>query len=196
MHVPDRPGDNWQSYEDRIASSFLYGIGWDPNFALMIKEPGGANARVILQKINRCLILNAGTEARIKRIERSYACQKFIDLGLLEPPMDGDVTSWSFRMSLPQITADSGNEESAKREAYKLGFTNLLTITTEKGLDWEELREQRETEIRDKWNRVRRLQTEFADQNLTGQQWSEEFEQRNPNGSTQSTPQPVTVVPE
>lgn len=183
FHIPDRPGDNWQSYEDRLCASFLYGIGWDPNFALMIKEPGGANARVVLQKINRCLILNAGVEARIKRIERAYACQKFIDLGLLTPPKDGDVTSWKFRMGLPQLTADSGNEENAKREAYKLGFANLLTITTEKGLDWEELREQREVELNDKWARVARMQTKFASMQLTPTQWAEEFEQRNPNGS-------------
>ena len=182
FHAPERPGENWQAFEQRMEGAGLYGIEWDPDFARMIKEPGGAWARIKLQKVNRRILKNASIEARAQKSEDTWAISQFIALGLLPAPSDGDIFSWRYHLALPQLTADSGNEENAKREAYKLGITTLLSVVSERGLYWEDVRQQREAEIRDKWNRVRMLTTEFADLGIGPQEMANEFEQKNPNG--------------
>lgn len=181
MLRPDRPGENWQAFEERVVGAALYGLEWDPNFALLIKEPGGANARITLQKVNRCILQNAGVEARAQRREAWYKLEWDIAHGLLRPPSDGNTRNFTWKLALPQLTADSGNEENAKREAYKLGLDTLLTLTTERGQDWEEVRQQRRREIENLLEHVRQIQA--ANPEIPFAEILNLFEQRNPNGA-------------
>lgn len=176
---PDRPGENWQSFESRITSAALRGAEWEPGFSIDMAQLGGANSRIILQKINRCILMNAGVEARTQRREDWYKLETDIANGLLRPPSDRNTRAFTYHLALPQLTADTGNEESAKREAYKLGLSTLLSLTTEKGQDWEEVREQRRIEIENLLEHVREVQAinpelSFADVLAL-------FEQRSPN---------------
>jgi hypothetical protein len=176
----DRPSADTQSWEDKIVTQALYGIEWDPNFALAIKEPGGAWARTVLQKINRTIKLNCCVEAEAQCREDIFALSMFIDMGLLEPPSDGDITSWEYLLGVPLITADSGNDASAKREAYKLGLMNFRDIAADDyGGWWIAKRDQRETEIEDLLTRCRALKVLFPELSL--QEVINLFEQRNPN---------------
>ena len=177
---PDRPGPGCEAFENRIVSRALYGIEWDPNFALAIKEPGGAWARTILQKINRAIANNQRVEARAELAEDTWALSRAVfSLRILPPPSDGDIFSWDYT-GPPRLTADSGNEENAKREKYKLGILTLEQWSAEDGAWWEETRDQKELEAQDLLLRAQRLQVQFPE--LTLQECLNLLEQRTPNG--------------
>lgn len=187
----DRPSADQQAFEDKIVAGALYGSEWDPNFALAIKEPGGAWARITLQKVNRCIGNNVTTEARAQRREDWYAICKAIKLKQLPQPKDGDTFSWEYHLGIPELTADSGNDRSADREEYKLGATSLRDWQLKSGKWWEETRSQKTIEARDLLDRVRQLKKEFADLNLSTQECLELIEKRNAN----SPPTPIQDSP-
>jgi hypothetical protein len=185
---PDRPGPGCQEFEDRIIASAFYGMEWDPNFALLLKDAGGAWARTILQKVNRAICNNQRIEARAELAEDTYALSRAIKLKVIPGPKDGDIFSWDYS-GPPRITADSGNDENAKREKYKIGALTLEKWAAEDGEWWEEIREQKEIEARDLLTRAKKLQGEFSDLSL--QECISMLEQRNPNG-----PPPEPSAPE
>lgn len=185
----DRPSADAQAFEDKIVSGAFYGIEWDPNFALAIKEPGGAWARTILQKINRAIGNNVREEERAQRREITYAVNKAIALKILPRPKDEDTFSWEFQLGIQLITADSGNEEQAKREAYKLGLSTLQRYCSPNGDWWEEHREQRDKEVRDLLARAAAVRKDFPELSL--QEILALFEQRTPNANSPTPGEPL-----
>lgn len=179
---PDRPGGNSQAFEDKIVTGCFYGIEWDPNFALALKEPGGAWARTILEKIRRAIKNNVLMEALAERREDWFAINAAIELGELDPPSDGDTWSWEYHLGIPLVTADSGNDEAAKREAYKIGALSLDDWCASMGLWWEEHRAKKESETIDLLNRAKRIQGMFPELRL--QECLNLLEQRTPNANT------------
>lgn len=176
----DRPSSDARAWEDKIVTAALYSIGWDPNFALAIKEPGGAWARTILQKINGGIRENVGIEARDQAREDFWAISWAVKNKLVPAPSDGDLHSWEYELEALPITADSGNDEAAKREGYKLGTTTLRAIYAGQGKWWMEERAQRDVETRDLLERAKRLQADFPELSLT--ECINLLEQRTPNG--------------
>jgi lambda family portal protein len=177
----NRPAAEAQAWEDKILSGALYGMEWDPNFAMAIKEPGGAWARTIIQKINRAIANNVTVEAEACARENIYALGWAIDNGILPPPSDGDFFSWDITLGIPLITADSGNDRAADREAYKLGLTTMRDLSIPGGHFWDELRDQQQTEICDLAARVREVQKLFPE--LSFQEILALFQQRTPNAT-------------
>jgi hypothetical protein len=160
---PDRPGPGSQSFWDTIIRGALYGIGWDPDFALAIKEPGGAWARTILQKVNKAVRINVVVEAFAQRREDWYAINKAIELGRIPGPSDGDTWSWEYQLAQREITADSGNELNAQRQGYILGINTLDELIASRGGWWVEHRDQREREVRDKLDRAKGILVDYPE---------------------------------
>jgi hypothetical protein len=176
---PDRPGPGCLAFEDRILTALFYGIEWDPFFAIAIKEPGGAWARTIIQKVQRAIALNQWIEAQAQRAEDVWALSRAIyTLKILPPPPDGDIFSWDYS-GPAKLTADSGNDESAKREKYRLGILTMEKWASEDGDWWEETRDQKEVELRDKLTRARAVQKDFPE--LSFQECCNLIEQWTPN---------------
>lgn len=188
---PDRPGPGCMEFWDRIITALFYGLEWDPFFALAIKEPGGAWARTIIQKVRKAIQNNQRIEARAQLAEDSWALSRAVyKLKILPKPKDGDVTSWDY--SGPAlITADSGNDENAKREKYKIGILTLQSWAAEDGSQWEDIREQKEVEVRDLLTRAEAVQADFPELSL--QECLSLLEQRTPNGVTAPAPAPGEV---
>lgn len=178
----DRPSSDARAWEDKIVTAALYSIGWDPNFALAIKEPGGAWARTILQKINGGIRENVGIESRDQAREDFWAVSWAVKNRLLPEPKDGDLHSWEYELEALPISADTGNDEAAKREGYKLGTTTLRAIYAGQGKWWMEEREQREVETRDLLERAKRIKSEFPELSLA--ECLNLLEQRTPNANS------------
>jgi hypothetical protein len=186
---PDRPGPGCQEFENRILAGAFYGIEWDPNFALAIKEPGGAWARTILQKINRAIANNQRIEAQACLAEDTWALARAIKSKLIPAPKDGEFWEWDYS-GPARLTADSGNDENAKREKYKIGALTLRKWVAEDGEWWEEIRTQKEIETRDLLVRATAIQKDFPGLKL--QEVCELLEQRFPN----AVPAPGAGAPE
>lgn len=152
----DRPGTGTREFTNEIITQAIYGMGWDPNFALAIKEPGGAWARTIIDKVRKHIEHDQAIEVWILRQIHIYATAVAIKRGDLEPPSDGDLISWEYKPPA-KLTADSGNDAKAKQDAYLLGLTTRDSITSERG-DWGgEVIEEREREVSDLFSRAERL---------------------------------------
>jgi hypothetical protein len=186
-----RPAADAQAWEDKIVTQALYGSEWDPNFALAIKEPGGAWARTVIQKIVRCIGNNVSIEADAQKIEVVFALAVAIEAGVLPAPKTvSDLMSWEFALAIPLITADSGNDEAAAREAYKLGLTTLQAICGPKGSWWTELREQRHEEVVDLLKRAKTIKELYPE--LSMQECINLLEQRTPNATGPASPEKDT----
>jgi Phage portal protein, lambda family len=184
----DRPSSDAANFEARIVARAFYGLEWDPNFALMLKEPGGAWARITLTKINRRLSRIQAAEARIKhRCDLHALAHAIYVLGILPEPSDGDFFSWGYR-GPARITADSGNEAASKRNDYILGLRNMEMHCIEEGRDWKNNRIQKHQEAIDLLTRARAILTMFPEL-VTIQAAAKFVEDTNPTG----TPAPAAV---
>jgi hypothetical protein len=179
LHRPDRPGPGCQEFESRIVARMFYGMQWDPNFALALKDPGGAWARIILKKINATIAENQRIEAKAQLAEDTFGLARATKYKFLPEPNDGDIWSWDYS-GPARLTADSGNDEAAKREKYKLGILTLQQWAAEDGNWWEETRQQKEDETRDLLTRAQAIKTEFPE--LTLMECVNLLEMRTPNG--------------
>ena len=177
----DRPSRDSQDWEDKMVTAAIYGSGWDPNFALMIEQPGGALARIMVEKIRRTIELNQRLESCAQRIEDSYALASAIAKKLIPPPSDGDVMSWEYQ-GPPRITADSGNEFKAQLQAYKEGAISLKKVISEQGGSWEVHRQQKKDEAVNLALHARELQQMFPE--MSFREWLNFLEQRNINPSS------------
>jgi hypothetical protein len=177
---PDRPGPDCQSFEDRVVRHAMVGMEWDPDFLLAIKDPGGAWARTILQRVNRCVGNNVIVEAMAQRREDWYALNQAIKLKVLPAPKDGDTWSWEYQLAAPQITADSGNDLAAQRDNYLLGIDTLHDICVKGGDWWKDHRQQRQIETVDLLTRARAVQELFPELSLVE---AANFLERRDNGN-------------
>lgn len=179
----DRPSRDSQTWEDKMVGAAIFGSGWDPNFALQLKQPGGALARIMVEKIRRTIELNQQLEACAQRIEDSYALASAIALDVIEPPSDGDVMSWEYQ-GPPRLTADSGNEFKAKLQAYREGTISLQKLISEEGGNWENHRGQKRIEAANLAEGARLLHQEYPEMSFV--EWMNFLEQRNINPSGDS----------
>lgn len=180
----DRPSSESQAFEAKIVRQALYGIGWDPDFALALQAPGGAWARTVIEKVRRQLILEQDIERDTLRRIHTYALGFAIKHGLLPVPDDAEwFKHWKYTGPM-RITADSGNERKATLEEYKSGTRTYRTIAEEQGGHWLDDREQREVEVEDLCERANRLseKTKFSPETCLNL-----LEQRNPNPEINGT---------
>jgi hypothetical protein len=162
MLRPDRPGPGVLAFDDRTIEEIIYGMGWEPNFALLIKQPGGAWARTILRKVNGTLGEHQQLEAMSQLREDTWALSVAINTGELDAPKDGDFVSWDYQ-GPPKITADSGNEARAQMEGYKLGLITRRRIFAAEGLWQEEEDKSRLEETRSRLVDAKALLAEFPE---------------------------------
>tara|TARA_R110000782_G_scaffold52263_2_gene112110 strand:+ start:1420 stop:2919 length:1500 start_codon:yes stop_codon:yes gene_type:complete len=153
----NRPSNESQAFEDKITRQALYGIGWDPDFALSLKTPGGAWARTIIEKIRRTIWMDQEIEERTLRRIHSYALGFAVKHGLLPKPKSKDWwRAWSYN-GPARITADSGNERKATMDEYKLGIQTLAGLEDERGKYWRDVRDQQDDELNDLLTRAKAL---------------------------------------
>lgn len=173
----DRPSADAQAFEDKIISGALYGIEWDPNFALAIKEPGGAYARTVIEKIRRSISNGQKLVKKWARRIDGWALSVMMKNGVLPYPKTGDWYSWDYQCPA-RITADTGNEKNARREDYKLGLLTMEEEQAESGKWWEETREQRQREVEDLLTRAQSISSTYG---ISINDALNLLEQRSPN---------------
>jgi hypothetical protein len=176
----DRPSADAQSWEDKIVSQAFYGIEWDPDFAMCIKAPGGAWVRAKGQKIIRAIANNVAVESWAQSVDIGFAIAQAIRDGVLPAPKkDPNIYAWDISLGIPLPTVDSGNDEQAKREAYKLGLITFQALTAASGAWWRDVRKQRKVETISLASDAKELQTLFPEMDL--KEWMFWLEQRAPN---------------
>jgi hypothetical protein len=132
MFKSERPGDAWESFQNRLIRTAMKGIGWPYELAWDISELKGANGRMMLATAMRAVEDRQDLLRPFAKRAVGYACMKAINQGILPPSQDW--WRWGFTMP-PRMTADYGRDKSQDREDYLAGITNLTELCAERGLD-------------------------------------------------------------
>ena len=118
----DRPAENAQNYEDRIIRGIFHGVNWSTDFSLDPTKAGGAQMRIIIDKVNRTiqtyqdlLLLPA-----MQRIN-GYRVSKAIKIGLIPKSDDW----WKFHYIGPEeLTADKKYASDVSCQELEAGLTS------------------------------------------------------------------------
>lgn len=143
----DRPGDMWDSYQDRVVRILATGMDWP--FELMWKS----------SDVNAALVRNIQERARMSVEDRQdclrkiaqrvvrWAVAKAIKSGILPTPkFTDDWWRWDFGMPR-KFSIDPGKEAAQRREDFKIGIKNRRGIYREEGVDPEQMDDERIEEV-------------------------------------------------
>lgn len=156
--MDERPSPNTQDFLDRIQRRALYSAGWPVELLDPSKLNGGA-VRLIQDLARKSIASRQITLERRAKLIVNYAVAKAMNTGVL-PQNNADWYSWNFTKA-GVIQVDLGNEAKADRESYKLGVSTLSDISSKKGQDWFELREQQYLETEDLLTRATALSKKY-----------------------------------
>lgn len=152
----DRPTAAQQSFEERIIRSAFAGMEWSTDFSLDPSKVGGAQMRIVIDKINRVLQKRQRLVAKAKRRIHGYAVSKASKLGALPQSPEW----FKFKYQGPaELTADKKYQSDVDLQEYRAGWVPLDDITGRRGLFWEDVQDQR---IRER----KRLEAECAKQGI------------------------------
>lgn len=174
--VADRPTANQQSYEDRILRGAFYALEWSYDFTLHPGSAGGAEKRVIVEKINRTCEKNRRLAAKIMSRVDGFRIAKAIKLKVL-PPND---EWWKWEYQGPsEITADRKYESEIDLEENSRGWLSDEDACGKRGLSEPKQKQRKEQNTRKRWDAAKRISSEFK---ITIQEAYASLWEDNPNG--------------
>jgi hypothetical protein len=117
----DRPTENQQTFEDRIVRGIFHGVNWSTDFSLDPTKAGGAQMRIIIDKVNRT-IQTFQDLLLLPAMQRfnGYRLSKSIKLGLLPDSPDW----WKFYFVGPEeLTADRKYSSDVSCQEVEAGLS-------------------------------------------------------------------------
>lgn len=173
----DRPSATFQGFLDYLARDAAVGLGVPVEFLWDAAKLGGTSNRFILQKAQRRFEERQCTLIKLATRIYGYVVSKAVKRGDLPYSEEW----WKVRWQTPsKITVDVGREAQANRDDLLIGNRTFAEDFAERGLDWQDERDQSEVEALDLITRADRLAK------ATGKPF--EFcisllQQRTPNGN-------------
>jgi hypothetical protein len=136
----DRPSTNGMEFDRTITRDALAGIGWSYDYAIDPTKAGGAQMRVVIEKINRTIL----------HIQRTLIepCRRDLDNWRLNVFMArGDLEyneEWSkYRYQVPaKLTADAKYQSQVDIAELVAGFTTHERIAANRSSNWEDDQDQ------------------------------------------------------
>jgi hypothetical protein len=142
----DRPSTNGMEFDRTVTRDALAGIGWSYDYAIDPTKAGGAQMRVVVEKINRTIL----------HIQRTLIepCRKQLDNWRINVFMQrGDLPyneEWfKYRYQVPaKLTADAKYQSQVDITEYAAGFTTHERIAANRSSNWEDDQDQKAREIK------------------------------------------------
>jgi hypothetical protein len=120
-----RPGEMWESFQDRLARSALVGMNWPYSFVWKPTGQGTAE-RADIQRARRAIEDRQDIIAGSARRQLIYAISVLAKIGRIPQPKSADWWKWSFTMP-PDISID-GRDERIDLELWRAGMKNMGDI--------------------------------------------------------------------
>lgn len=123
----DRPGDVWESFQDRIVRGTLTGANWPYSMVWKTNDLTSVTQRA---EINKAKVSVEDRQELMKTPCRrvvGWAVSKFIKLGRLDP--NPEWWNWDFIMP-PDISIDPGRDSKDMVSSYQLGAINMTGIVS------------------------------------------------------------------
>jgi hypothetical protein len=142
----DRPSTNGMEFDRTVTRDALAGIGWSYDYAIDPTKAGGAQMRVVVEKINRTIL----------HIQRTLIepCRKQLDNWRINVFMQrGDLPyneEWfKYRYQVPaKLTADAKYQSQVDISEYNAGFTTHERIAANRSSNWEDDQDQKIRELK------------------------------------------------
>ena len=151
----NQPSPAFQGFIEMLMRKTAVGLGLPFEFIWNPTEAGGATQRAVLAKAQRKFnergsLLDEKFNSRVW----GWVISKGIKRGDIGPSPDW----WRVRWQHPKkITVDVGREAQQAREDIKLGIKTFADDAGERGMDWQDIRQQTEAENIDLINRAKRI---------------------------------------
>lgn len=158
----NRPSPNVDAFMEKLLRNCFAGLEWAYEFTRDGSKIGGANIRLVNEKIVRSVEKRQAILRRKAHYAVTFALSRAVELRLLPKSSDPrDVFAWDFTLP-PQMNVDSGRESMQKREDVRMGLRSRRTDYGERGEDWSQEREQLATEARDLLTKAKAIADEFG----------------------------------
>lgn len=146
-HRWDRPSGNVMEFENRILRAAFAGMNWSLDFSLDPTKAGGAQMRIVVEKINRAIqsIQDHVLLPAMRRID-GWRIAKAIKLGQL--PLNKEWFKWDYQ-GPARLTADEKYSSDVDLQELSAGASTLSTVTAKRGGYWQDIRSQKEKEADD-----------------------------------------------
>lgn len=180
----DRPTANQQAFVERQERKAFAGNGLSVDFALDPTKLGGANARVLIDKINvlRDLILRRLVEPAVRRID-GFRIPHWMEHG--ELPFVNDWHNLEYQ-GPPRLTADKKYDADVAATEIRNGTNTRTKRTAELGEALKDVRKTKGEEVRGKYLLAREIVKDFPE--VTFQQALADIENDSLNGQVQADP--------
>ena len=126
----NRPGDMWESFQDRIIRASLAGIPWPTELVWKPESLNSATVRNIQAKARAAVEQRQETLRQPALRIMRWAVAKAVKMGLL--PASDDWYKWGFTMP-PLLTIDPRHDSKTAIEQYKIGSRNMTGMLQEQG---------------------------------------------------------------
>ena len=149
-----RPSPAWIGLMDHLERGCFAALGWPKEYALDMKELGGATVRAVLDKCQYSIDERQADLGPVAMRIICWAISVAIEEGILED--DEDWYLWEFLLP-GELSVDDGRDRSNDRDDMRAGLTNKRRIYGRRGLDWVTETDQREKEVDDLLTRAERV---------------------------------------
>jgi hypothetical protein len=141
----DRPSMNQRAFTEEVLRQAISGFGWSYDFSQNPTKAGGAQMRVVVEKINKRLayLRDRLLYPTLRRLD-GYRVAKAQKLGLL--PSSDEWMRWEY-ISPAQVTADRKYDSDVAIAEFRAGFRTMADVCARNG-EWAEdvlKRRKRET---------------------------------------------------
>lgn len=136
----DNPGPNVMAFQEEILRSLLHGLGWSFDFSHNPSKVGGAQMRVVVDKINASI-------AELQRIALAPTCRRIYGWRVAKHIKSGRLTEepewykWDFQ-GPAEITADEKYTSDVIIQEIRAGIRSPQSGTERMGQHWEEVQDQ------------------------------------------------------
>ncbi len=148
----DRPSANQQNFRDDVIREALCGMGWSFDFSYNPTKAGGAQMRIVIDKINRkldCLrddlVKPAQTRIDGYRVAKVMDNPARTDKKTVFFPFNVDWWRWSYQ-GPAELTADEKYSSDVDLQERRTGRKTLAKSAAQRGDYWKDIRSQRKLE--------------------------------------------------
>lgn len=184
----NQPGPNVMEFQQEIIRDSLQSMGWSFDFSHNPTKAGGAQMRIVVEKINARLeeIRGMLLGPVCGRID-PWRIAKAIKAGFL--PENDEWFKWSYQ-GAAELTADRKYESEIDLEEMRSGVATRRKLCGKRGDDKDEVDDENESDAMNRWERADRVSKRFkiSIQEAYASMWED-----NPNGvgSAAQKPEPT-----
>lgn len=165
----DRPSPNTEAFIFRIASEAIASMGWFIELVTPSKL-NGTSVRLIQDQARKLIVWRQQTLERRAKAIIQYGLATAMQNGLIPKTDNKSWMRWSFNRP-SELTVDSGYDNAAQIESLKIGISTKAEICARRGKDWKDVAEQTDIELRDLFDRAKKLSKDYGISEAEAREW-------------------------